>query len=95
MKVSEPNKRWTIPANLAGRPKATVTRNRADGLLEVDHILPGSVRAEQLFPSQAGRVPRPGTQSSENAEFITLVMALEALASDLAIPDHAHCHVVM
>ena len=91
MKVSEPNKRWTIPANLAGRPKATVARNRADGLLEVDHILPESVRAEKPFPEpRQAEYLVPERKSSENAEFITLVMALEALASDLAIPDHAH-----
>jgi hypothetical protein len=34
MRIGPPNKRWTIPANLAGRPKATVIREKADGNLE-------------------------------------------------------------
>jgi hypothetical protein len=34
--ISEPNKRWTIPANLAGRPKTAVPRIKPNGNIQFE-----------------------------------------------------------
>jgi hypothetical protein len=36
MRISEPNKRWTIPANLAGRPKTAVPRIKPNGNIQFE-----------------------------------------------------------
>jgi hypothetical protein len=36
MRISEPNKRWTIPANIAGRPKTAVPRIKPNGNIQFE-----------------------------------------------------------
>ena len=56
MKIGPPNKRWNIPANLAGRPKAMVTKatvtRRADGSLEVEWEMPKPIQVEAAVPER-------------------------------------------